>query len=113
MTSYPRASRSFMQFRIAGCSMAVVTMCLPRLPRRFTVPKTAQLSASVPPEVKNTRSGSAPRAAATSLRAERRARAVSMPKPYRAEGLPQFSVSALVIASTASGQGWVVAELSR
>ena len=57
------------------CSMAVVIRCLPRLLRRLTVLKMAQLSASVPPEVKNTRSGSAPMAAATCIRAVRRSRA--------------------------------------
>ena len=93
--------------------MAVVTMCFPRLPMRFAVPNTAQLSASVPPEVKNTRSGSAPMAAATAWRAVRSSRAARMPKSYRALGLPQFSVNAFVMASTASGQGRVVAELSR
>ena len=93
--------------------MAVVMMCLPRLPIRLAAPKMAQLSASVPPEVKNTRSGSAPSAAATFMRAARSCRAVSMPKLYSALGLPQFSVNAFVIASTAAGQGLVVAELSR
>ena len=44
---------------------------------------------------------------------ERSSRAARMPKSYRALGLPQFSVSAFVMASTASEQGRVVAELSR
>ena len=57
--------------------------------------------------------GSAPNAAATLCRASRIMWAVSMPKLYRALGLPQFSVIARVMASTASGQGLVVAELSK
>ena len=93
--------------------MAVVIRCLPRLLKRLTVPKMAQLSASVPPEVKKTRSGSAPRAEATRCRAFRSSRAVSIPNPYSALGLPQFSVIALVMASTAGIQGLVVAELSK
>ena len=58
-------------------------------------------------------SGSAPMAFATATLASRRAWAASMPKEYRALGLAQPSVSAFVIASTASAQGFVVAELSK
>ena len=53
--------------------MAVVTICFPRLPSRLSVPTIAQLSASVPPEVKNIRSLSAPIADATCARALRNA----------------------------------------
>ena len=75
--------------------------------------ENGQLSASVPPEVKNSRSGSAPRAVATCVLAVRRRLAASIPKLYNELGLAQFSVRAKVMASTASGQGLVVAELSR
>ena len=80
VTSKPFASSFCMGCRTAWCSTAVVMMWRPRLPRRSAAERMAQLSASVPPEVKNTRSGSAPRAAATACRACRRRWAASIPR---------------------------------
>ena len=93
--------------------MAVVMMCLPRLPMRSMAEKIAQLSASVPPAVKKTRVGSAPIALATCSRALRSFAAASPPRRYRALGFAQLSSNASTIAATASGQGFVVAELSK
>ena len=79
VTSKPCASSCCIGCSTAWCSTAVVTMWRPRLPRRFAVEKMAQLSASVPPEVKNTRSVSAPSACATCARAVFSRCAASMP----------------------------------
>ena len=102
-----------MGWSTAWCSTAVVMMCRPRFPRRSAVEKIAQLSASVPPEVKNTLSSSAPRALATAFRAALSRRPASSPRPWREEGFPQMVVSISVMAATAASQGRVVAELSR
>ena len=80
---------------------------------RSAAEKIAQLSASVPQEVKNTRSGCAPSACATDLRDCCKSRAAVMPKRCTALGLPQSCVSVRVIACTAAPQGRVVAALSR
>ncbi len=63
----------------AWCSTAVVIACLPRFAIRSAPEKIAQLSASVPQEVKNTRSGCAPSAAATLCRDLCSSRAAEMP----------------------------------
>ena len=113
VTEKPCCSSFCMGWSTAWCSTAVVTMWRPRLPSRSAAEKMAQLSASVPPEVKKTRSVSAPMASATSCRAVRSSRAASMPRRWTALGFPQRAVSASFTAATASAQGRVVAALSR
>ena len=65
VTSYPSRSRALQGSSTAACSKAVVMICFPfRLPSS-TAPRMAQLSPSVPQEVKKISSGAQPRAAAT------------------------------------------------
>ena len=75
--------------------------------------KMAQLSASVPPEVKKTRFGPAPSAAATCARACISRLPAAMPSACTDEGLPQSAVKSSVMVSTQAAHGFVVAELSR
>lgn len=72
--------QNFKGWSTAWCSTAVVMICRPRFPSRSQAEKIAQLSASVPPEVKKTRSGSAPRALTTALRADFSSRSASIPR---------------------------------
>jgi hypothetical protein len=88
--------------------MAVVTMCLPRRRFRSAPRRRAQLSPSVPQEVKTTSPGAHPRAAATVSRSAFTLWAASRPNPYREEGLPKPS-NARSRASRASGRTGVVA----
>ena len=97
----------------AACSMAVVTMCFPfRLPCS-TAARMAQLSPSVPQEVKTTSSLRQPRAAATTARSRSRRSAAALPRAYREEGFPKPSVMTSRAAWAASGQTRVVAALSK
>ena len=87
-----------------------------RLPlRRFlaAAPNTAILFASVPPEVKKISSGAAESAEATARRASRSFAAASLPFACVELGLPQKRTIISLAAATASGQGCVVALLSR
>ena len=108
VTSYPWRSSSLQVSSTAACSMAVVTMCFPR--RRFssTPRRTAQLSPSVPQEVKNSSEGEQPNASATASRCSFTRRADSRPNSYREEGLPNWP-RASSMASMASGRTGVVA----
>ena len=73
----------------------------------------AQLSPSVPQEVKNSSSGRQPRAWATFPRHSFIRAAALVPSSYRDEGLPQPWVIASTAACTASGRTGVVAALSK
>ena len=108
VTSYPCRSRSLQVSSTAACSIAVVTMCFPR--RRFSsIPRrSAQLSLSVPQEVKNNSAGEQPTAAATVSRPSFTRWAACRAYPYREEGLPNCP-RASTMASTASGRTGVVA----
>ena len=88
-------------------------MCLPRRRAWRAAHFRAWLSASVPPEVKIRVPLLAFSACMTALRLSSSSARAARPGAWVAEGLPQVSVRARVMASTASGQGRVVAALSR
>ena len=70
----------------------------------------AQLSLSVPQEVKNSRSGLQPSACATTARALSTMALASRPSGYWAEGLPYWPVSTSIMAcATGWGTGVVAA----
>ena len=93
--------------------MAVVMMCRPfRRPYSAAV-RTAQLSPSVPQEVKTSSSGAQPRRPATAARCSFSAAAAACPRAYPEEGLPYPSVMASRAARAASGHTRVVAALSK
>ena len=77
---------------MALCSTAVVTMCFPT--RRFCQRAAwmAQLSPSVPQEVKQRASGGQSRASATVFRQAATRSAMARPRAYWALGLPNSSV---------------------
>ena len=113
MTSYPCRSIQRQASSTALCSTAVVTMCFPRWRFCQQAAVTAQLSASVPQEVKNSCLASQPRAPATVRRQDSTRRFISSPRGYWELGLPNCSVSTSYIAS-ATGRGTgVVAAWSR
>src|SRR5205823_1753022 len=76
--------------RTAECSTAVVTMCTPGA-ARAAAPKTAALTASVPPEVKITSLGRAPKKAATRSRASSRATRAARPSAWIRPGSPGWA----------------------
>ena len=82
MTSYPWRSIQRQASMTALCSTAVVTICFPS--RRFCqqAAVTAQLSASVPQEVKKSCLASQPRASATVFRQDSTCRFISSPRGY-------------------------------
>ena len=93
--------------------MAVVTMCFPfRFPSSRAA-RMAQLSPSVPQEVKTTSSARQPRAWATTARSAASRSAAAVPRAYRVEGLPKSRVITSRAAWAASGRTRVVAALSR
>ena len=73
----------------------------------------AQLSLSVPQEVKKSSPGAQPRAPATSARQSVRAWAACRPNSYTEEGLPHPRVMASRAAWAASGHTGVVAAESK
>ena len=83
-------------------------MCFPR--RRFssTPRRMAQLSLSVPQEVKYSSAGAHPKAPAMVSLSSFTRRAASRPYPYREEGFPNRP-RASVMASAASGRTGAVA----
>ena len=88
-------------------------MCFPVCRPSSTAPWMAQLSPSLPQEVKKSSSGLQPRAAASWARCAFTCSAARVPRAYREEGLPQPSVMASTAAWTASGRTGVVAALSK
>ena len=87
-----------------------------RLPARLffaAAPNTAMLFASVPPEVKNISSGAADIAEATERLASLSFCAASFPFAWVELGLPQNRSIISFAAAIASGQGLVVALLSK
>ena len=99
----------------AWCSIWVEMMCrLPAAAPRAAPVYKACTSDSVPPLVKVISAG---RAACSTRATVRRASSTSLracwPGRYNADGLPQASSSAVRMASSAAGQGRVVAALSR
>ena len=110
VTSYPSGSRALRHWRTALCSTAVETMCFPT--RRFCqrAERMAQLSPSVPQEVKRSCRGGAPRASATAARLSSTRSRAARPRGYWAEGLPKSSVRTLTMTSaTWAGTGVVAA----
>ena len=98
---------------MAGCSIAVVTICFARALDWYIAPFSAQLSDSEPPEVKYISFVFAPISDAISALASSTAFRASLPKECSDDGLPYFSVKYGSIASSASLSSLVVAELSR
>ena len=105
--------------RTAGCSTAALSTDTPPPPApppdrtAPTVPDTARLADSVPPEVKTMSRGSRPSAAATSSRdssSRRRARCAGRWLPV---GLPSGTDRASAMASATSERSGVVAPWSR
>ncbi|SIN18336.1 Uncharacterised protein [Mycobacteroides abscessus subsp. abscessus] len=101
--------------RTAWCSTAETAMRVRRgscSRRAQYMPLTARLSASVPPPVRMTSAGSAPRLAAICSRAVSTAERADRPAPCRAEALPPAR-SWASMASRARGSTGVVAAWSR
>ncbi len=73
---------------MAGCSIAVVTMCGLSTPAASTTPFSAVLFASLPPLVKTSSSGEQPSSVASWSRARATAWAAGMPAQWVLEGLP-------------------------
>ena len=88
-------------------------MCLPFLPAYLAPCIIAQLSPSLPQEVKYTSSLVQPRALATYALASSRSFFALLPIRWVELGLAYSSVIALMAADAASGQTRVVAALSR
>src|SRR5512135_30542 len=99
----------------ALCSIAetVARITAPRVRAASAAPTTARLSDSVPPDVKNTWVGSAPRALATCRRACSRPARAARPKRWALDGLPKVSPRYGSTASRTSGRTGVVAAWSR
>ena len=89
--------------------MAVVTIWFPFFRFSSTAAEMAQLSPSVPQEVKKSSWGRHPKALAMTARSASRRWTASLPIGYREEGLPKPAVMASAAAWTASGQTGVVA----
>ena len=100
-------------WRTASCSTAEEMMCRPTRRWRCAPSRMAQLSLSVPPEVKYTSLGAHPSAAASFLRESSSTARASRPSLCVEPGLPYSSVITLYAASAASGHTRVVAALSR
>ncbi len=108
----PRASRDSQASRTALCSVRIVTTV--RGPASASsVPPIASEALSVPPPVKTTSRGCAPRSLATDSRASSTECRASIPARCRLDGLPQPRTIASVTAATTSGSGRVVALQSR
>ena len=76
--------------------------------RASAMPRTARLSASVPPDVKTISEGSAPMSAATAARASSSTALARWPKAWMEDALPGHSLSAADTASaTSPGTGAV------
>ena len=88
-------------------------MCFPVRRPSSTAPWMAQLSPSVPQEVKKSSSGRHPRPAAAWARWRFTASAAWLPRAYREDGFPHPCVMASTAAWTASGRTGVVAALSK
>ena len=110
-TANPSAASASIARMTAGCSKAVTTRWRPRAAR--AAPRMPIASASVPPLVKTTSSGSASSARATSARAASRARDAAAPAAWAAAGLPKSSRAASDMAARTSAAGRVEAALSR
>ena len=110
-TAKPDASSRATGSTIAGCSIGPVTTCPGEVsaPAR---PKTARLFDSVPPEVKITSDGSAPRIRATVSLACSHARRADRPNACRLSAFPPARKCGR-IASRTSGSIGVVALWSR
>ena len=93
VTSQPCCSSQRQHSSTALCSTAVVTMCRPMWRFCHTAAVMAQLSPSVPQEVKYSCFASQPMAAATVCRQLSTRFFMSSPRPYWALGLPNCSVS--------------------
>ena len=92
VTSTPSASSVRHAARTASCSTWVATTWLPAAPSAETTPRSAQLSLSVPPEVKNISSlSSAPMSAAARSRASSTAALASRPYRWTLFGFPNFA----------------------
>ncbi len=110
-TANPSASSRATGSATAGCSIGLETTC-PGPRSGAARPKTARLFASVPPEVKTTSSGSAPRIAATVSLACSQALLAARPAACRLSALPPASQCGRIASST-SGSSGVVALWSR
>ena len=97
----------------AGCSIRVVTTWSPGRPLPHSVPQSAQLFDSVPPEVKTTSRVSAPMRSATARRASSTTARASWPKRWTELAFPKTPPSAGSIASSTAASTGVVALLSR
>ncbi len=93
----------------AWCSTAEQTRCRSSGGRASTVPLTARLSASVPPEVNTTSAGAAPTRAATCSRAVSTAARAARPWPCWLDGLAAGRSSSGSIAARASGRNGALA----
>ena len=110
VTSYPSRARARRGSRTALCSTAVEMICLPARRPCHRAARMAQLSLSVPQEVKTRDSALQPSAAATTARQSATSRAACSPRGYWEEGLPYCSVSTSHIRSaTGRGTGVVAA----
>ena len=105
----PSRSSCFTHWSTPLCSMAVVTMWRPT--RRFwcRAARMAQLSPSVPQEVKKSSSGRHPRAPAITARSRSSRSLAARPAAYWAEGLAKCSVITSTMAWAAWGETGVVA----
>ena len=76
--------------------------------RNSAMPRTARLSASVPPDVKTISDGSAPMSLATAARASSSTALARWPNAWMEDALPGHSLSAADTASaTSAGTGAV------
>ena len=111
LTRAPSASSRAIGSATAGCSMGEETRC-PEHGSDPASPKIARLLASVPPDVKITSSGSAPRILATVSFAASHARRARRPAACRLSALPAARRWGRMASST-SGSSGVVALWSR
>ena len=110
----PRFASAFSVLSTASCSMADATRCRRPAGRAASAtPRTARLSASVPPPVKITSLGRAPSRPATAERASSRAALAAWPNAWMLEAFPKRSRTAASMASATRGSTGVVALWSR
>ena len=110
VTSYPSRSSHLQHSRTALCSTAVVTMCFPTCRFCHAAARRAQLSPSVPQEVKYSPSAGQSSRAATARRQSSVRFFIDPPKGYWELGFPYCSVRTSYMASaTARGMGAVAA----
>ncbi len=110
VTSHPSRSSHLQHSSTALCSTAVVTMWFPTCRFCHTAARRAQLSPSVPQEVKCSPSAGQSSRAATALRQSSTRFFISAPKGYWELGFPYRSVRTSIMASaTARGTGAVAA----